>query len=249
MWKKVFIILVIVSLLIWAYILVTSVVNTDNKEITAINSQSSIQSLELIAQSASPSVVSIIIKTRMNIYRSDPYNFFEQIVWRTDVESGLWSGFFISDDWYIITSKHVVDNSDAEYIVVLQNGEQFSSRVVYIDRDSDIALIKINSDSHIFQPLKIQAPKNIIEIWETVVAIWNTLSENDNTISFGTITGVNWFLETDILLFPWNSWGPLVNIHWKVIGVNTAIDWSQDNISLATQINSEMIEIYLSSVK
>lgn len=243
--NKIVIILVIITLLAWSYILLVPSFQIDNNH----SLRGTRKTLTQISQEASSSVVSIIIKTQMDIYRSNPYNFFEQIVWQTDIESGLWSGFFVSSDWYIITSKHVIDDSDAEYIVVLQSGEQYSSEVAYLSDNEDIALIKINSDSQIFKPLEIQSSKNIIETWGSVIAIWNTLSENAHSVSFGIVSGINWLLETDVVLLPWNSWGPLISSNWKVIGINTAIDMLRDNAWLATQIDSEMVEIYLSSVK
>jgi len=84
--------------------------------------KSDIQSLENniteIAKEISPSVVNIIIKKDLVVYRSDPYGFFQQKIGSVRQKIGGGTGFFITKNGEILTNKHVVSDETAEYTVI-----------------------------------------------------------------------------------------------------------------------------------
>jgi len=139
------------------------------------------------------------------------------------------SGFLISDDGYILTNNHVIDNADK--ITVRVEGEQeLEAKVIGTDPQSDVALIKI-SDGRKFPYLPL-GDSDGLEVGEWVIAIGSPFGL-DRTVTVGVVSakgrnrmGINEyenFIQTDAAINPGNSGGPLLNIHGEVIGMNTAI--------------------------
>lgn len=208
-----------------------------------------------IVKNISPSVVSIIIKKDLTIYKWDPWWFFRQKVWVVNQKIWWWTGFFIRKDWVILTNKHVVSEQNATYTVILSSGEEFDAKVLWVVNDTDLAVLEIDSKKD-FVPLKF-APKNSVKIWQFAIAIWNALAEFDNSVSFWVISWLNrkiedsginltWLIQTDTAINPWNSGWPLLNISWEVVWINTAIvSWSQwiwFAISLSEEIIDEILK-------
>ncbi|KAF0189393.1 MAG: protease [Desulfobulbaceae bacterium] len=142
---------------------------------------------------------------------------------------GAGSGFLISDDGYILTNNHVIDNADK--ITVRVEGEQeLEAKVIGTDPQSDVALIKI-SDGRKFPYLPL-GDSDGLEVGEWVIAIGSPFGL-DRTVTVGVVSakgrnrmGINEyenFIQTDAAINPGNSGGPLLNIHGEVIGMNTAI--------------------------
>jgi len=242
MLKKLLISLASICFLIWLWVYIQG---------SFTNTKSETSSLETVWwEDISLSIVSIIEESKMDIYRSDPYNFFENIVWQIEVKSGQWKGFFVSDDGLIITNKHVINKENAKYTVILPDGSEYLSQIVYIDKQKDIALLQIDTDSTKVRPLDIQGEENIIHIWDPILTVWNPLTQNTrhgNIVNLGEEINENnytqeWLLQTDITLYSGDSWSPLIWNDWKVIWINTAYDISKSNTSYAIEITAEMIE-------
>jgi serine protease Do len=141
--------------------------------------------------------------------------------------SSLGSGFIISKDGYILTNHHVVDGAD-EVIVRLNNREEYEAKVIGSDKDSDVALIKIEGDN--FPMLKF-GDSNALKVGEWVLAIGSPFGF-DHTVTAGIVSAKgrslpsdNYvpFIQTDVAINPGNSGGPLFNMDGEVIGINSQI--------------------------
>lgn len=139
----------------------------------------------------------------------------------TDKSAG--SGFIISDEGYIVTNYHVIDNGDT--INVLTNDEKvFRAELIGYDLTKDVALLKIPGSS--YSELEI-ADSADIKVGEKVFAIGNPLglsfSVTEGIISAIGRKGPNGlaeYIQTDVSLNPGNSGGPLIDTKGRVIGIN-----------------------------
>ena len=142
---------------------------------------------------------------------------------------GVGSGFIIDAKGYIVTNNHVIE--DASRITVsLLSGERYRGTVVGIDRETDLALIKIDAD-HALPVMKF-GDSNAVQVGDWVLAIGSPFGL-DQTVTAGIIskkerdsqafTSFQRFLQTDAAINRGNSGGPLVNMHGEVIGVNSQI--------------------------
>jgi serine protease Do len=141
--------------------------------------------------------------------------------------NSLGSGFIISRDGYILTNHHVVDGAD-EVIVRLNNREEYEAKVIGSDKDSDVALIKIEGDD--FPMLKF-GDSNALKVGEWVLAIGSPFGF-DHTVTAGIVSAKSRslpsdnyvpFIQTDVAINPGNSGGPLFNMDGEVIGINSQI--------------------------
>lgn len=164
----------------------------------------------------------------------DPmYDFFRRFVPRNpglprDQESrSLGSGFIISNDGFILTNAHVVDQSD-EVTVRLSDKREFKARVIGADRRTDIALIKIEASG---LPKVTLGDPNRLRVGEWVVAIGSPFGF-DNSVTAGIVSAKGRslpqenfvpFIQTDAAVNPGNSGGPLFNMRGEVVGINSQI--------------------------
>jgi serine protease Do len=162
---------------------------------------------------------------------------------KKQISSG--TGFFVSADGLIITNKHVVQDAEAEYTAVTNNGDKLKAKVLVKDPFQDIAILKIDGDKFNYIPL---GDSNNIKIGQTAIAIGNSLGEFQNTISVGIISGLGrnivasgetlqGLIQTDAAINAGNSGGPLLNLSGQVIGVNTAMASGAENMGFALPIN------------
>lgn len=147
------------------------------------------------------------------------------------------SGVIVSEDGYIVTNNHVVENAD-EIEVVLNNNKTYKAKVIGRDKDTDLALVKIdekglpainfaNSDSALVGEW-VLAVGNPFNLASTVTAgIISAKGRNinllENDVSKGTNTAIESFIQTDAAVNPGNSGGALVNTNGELVGINTAI--------------------------
>lgn len=141
--------------------------------------------------------------------------------------SSLGSGFIISEDGYVLTNHHVIVGAD-EVIVRLDNRQEYEAKVVGSDKDSDVALLKIEGDD--FPTLKF-GDSNALKVGEWVLAIGSPFGF-DHTVTAGIVSAKgrslpsdNYvpFIQTDVAINPGNSGGPLFNMNGEVIGINSQI--------------------------
>ncbi len=166
-------------------------------------------------------------------------------------EIGGGSGFLVSDDGFIVTNSHVVDDESAAYTVYTNEGREYNARVVARDPILDIAIIKIDGSN--FKYLDF-GNSDAIETGQSVIAIGNALGEFRNTVSVGVVSGLSrtitatneigsvesleQLIQTDAAINQGNSGGPLLDLSGKVIGVNVAVASGAENIGFALSANS-----------
>lgn len=139
----------------------------------------------------------------------------------------LGSGFIISQDGYILTNAHVIDNAD-EVTVRLTDKREFKAKVIGADKRSDIALLKISAKD---LPVASIGDTSKLEVGEWVVAIGSPFGFT-NSVSQGIVSAMGRslpgenttpFIQTDVPINPGNSGGPLFNLRGEVIGINSQI--------------------------
>ena len=142
---------------------------------------------------------------------------------------GVGSGFIVSPKGYILTNEHVVEGS-SRIIIGLQSGEKFRGRVVGIDEETDVAVLKIDAPRDL--PTVILGDSNAAQVGDWVLAIGSPFGL-DQTVTAGIISkkerespyfsNFQRFLQTDAAINRGNSGGPLVNMRGEVIGINSQI--------------------------
>jgi serine protease Do len=142
---------------------------------------------------------------------------------------GVGSGFIVSAKGYILTNEHVID--DATRITVgLQSGEKYRARVVGIDPETDVAVLKIEAPRDL--PTVTLGDSNAAQVGDWVLAMGSPFGL-DQTVTAGIISKkerespyfniFQRFLQTDAAINRGNSGGPLVNMRGEVIGMNSQI--------------------------
>lgn len=160
------------------------------------------------------------------------------------------TGFFVSSDGLIVTNRHVVEDKEAEYSIVMNDGRKFYAEVLARDPFQDIAILKVDGGGFDYIPL---GNSDSVKIGQKVIAIGNALGEFQNTVSIGIISGLNRsvvatgalsgaeelreLIQTDAAINQGNSGGPLLNLSGEVIGINTAIAVGAENVGFALPIN------------
>ena len=224
----------------------------EEKFITITELQSEITTL---VKDVWPSVVNIIIKKDLALYRRDPWGFFQEQVGSVERQVGGWSGFFVTKEWIIMTNKHVVEDQNASYTVITNDGTEYEASVVALDPLTDLAIIKINNiEWKEFQTIDAIVDEESIQIGQFAIAIGNALWEFQNSVAFGVISGKNrsieagsqgsretqrlsWLLQTDTAINPGNSGGPLLNARGEVVGINTIKIETAEGMGFAIPIN------------
>jgi serine protease Do len=164
------------------------------------------------------------------------------------------SGFFISGDGYIVTNNHVVDNA-SEVEVVTDDGQTLTAKVIGTDKQTDLALIKVDSDKKFpFVTLSKERP----QIGQWVVAMGNPFGLG-GTVTAGIISAegrdigegpYDNFLQIDAPINRGNSGGPTFDLKGEVIGVNTAIfSPSGGSVGIAFDIPAGTVESVISQLQ
>jgi len=141
---------------------------------------------------------------------------------------GMGSGVIVSPEGLILTNAHVVKDAD-EIKVTVSDKRSYDAKVVGIDVESDIAVVKIDAKG---LPIATLGDSSKLQVGEIVFAIGNPFGLN-RTVTSGIVSATGRtnvgiidyedFIQTDAAINPGNSGGPLVNIDGEVIGINTAI--------------------------
>lgn len=155
---------------------------------------------------------------------------------------GFGSGVIINPEGYILTSHHVVDSA-SKIDVRLSDNRQFSARLVGQDRETDLALIKV--DTEVALPSAPMGDSDRLRPGQLVMAIGNPFVY-DHTVTVGVISALNRklgttifdnFIQTDAAINFGNSGGPLLNVKGEVIGINTLISSQGTGIGFSIPIN------------
>ncbi len=185
-----------------------------------------------VAQTVTPSIVQVTVVSTVKNKIPDSFHFF--FPFKDDVpreQQGGGSGIIISDDGYILTNNHVVE--DAKQVTVsLHDKREFDATVIGTDPLTDLAVIKIDAGN---LPAAYLGDSDKIKVGQWVMAIGNPLSLA-STVTAGIVSatsrnidiiedryGVENFIQTDAAINPGNSGGALVDLNGAVIGVNSAI--------------------------
>jgi serine protease Do len=234
-------------------------VSPPNQKVSPSFQPSGLPGFADLAEQVAPAVVSVITASFESSPRGrsrgiDPFQFFfgprdreeqrqpQQREFRND--SGG-SGFIISADGFVITNHHVVRGADR--VQVQQGDKTYDAEVKGTDEETDLALLKIESDDELaYLPLG-DSDKLRVGAW--VMAIGNPFGL-ENTVTVGVVsakgrriglsqatTSFEDFIQTDAAINFGNSGGPLVNISGEVIGINTAINYGAENVGFAVPVS------------
>lgn len=233
------------------------------------------QTVVQAVESASPSVVSIVISKDLPVIENCPYSPFSDLPpefrdffgggfeFSRPCEKGIehkevggGTGFIVSEDGLILTNKHVVSDTKAEYTVLTNDGKKYTAKVLARDPAQDLAVIKIIASG--LKPATL-GDSDSIKLGQTAIAIGNSLGEFRNTVSVGVVSGlarnitasgvgfgtetIEGVIQTDAAINPGNSGGPLLNLRGEVIAINTAIASGAQNIGFAIPINQARRDI------
>lgn len=161
------------------------------------------------------------------------------------------SGFIFSDDGYILTNFHVVEDSSS-ITVAMYDGKTYDAKLIGYDEGNDVAVLKIEAQN--LTPVVLGNSDNI-NVGDSVVAIGNPLGELTFSLTSGTISAKDRditmsngssmrLMQTDCAINSGNSGGALFNMYGEVIGItnakyssSSASEASIDNIGFAIPIN------------
>lgn len=169
---------------------------------------------------------------------------------------GSGSGVLISNDGYIVTNNHVIDQAD-DIEVSLNDNRTYKAEVIGVDPSTDLALLKIE-DKEPFVSVQLGSSEEI-RVGEWVLAIGNPFNLN-STVTAGIVSAkgrnihilkgsspIESFIQTDAAVNPGNSGGALVNLRGELIGINTAIasptgSYSGYSFAVPTSIVRKIVE-------
>lgn len=210
--------------------------------VQAVMAQARPESFADLADKVSPTVVNITTSTMVArgtgpspmVPEGSPFeDFFREFQDRNGQgnrprrSSALGSGFVISEDGFIVTNNHVIDGAD-EIVIEFITGEELEAELIGTDPNTDIALLKVESDEPLaFVPF---GDSDTARVGDWVLAVGNPLGQGFS-VSAGIVSQRNRalqgayddYIQTDAAINRGNSGGPLFNMDGEVVGVNTAI--------------------------
>ena len=174
-------------------------------------------------EETSPSVVFI---TTINLRR----DFFSTNIYK--MPAGTGSGFIWDSDGHIVTNYHVIKGAD-EAQITLWDQSTWDAKLVGVEPDKDLAVLKIKAPDDRLKPIKIGESKNLL-VGQKAFAIGNPFGF-DQTLTTGVISAlgreiesvtrrpITGVIQTNAAINPGNSGGPLLDSAYRLIGINTAI--------------------------
>ena len=203
-----------------------SITNNDSGELIVTNGDygETVGEVTGIERSYEYSLIDIFEKSEESIVQVS--------VLRGESDGGMGSGFVYSDEGYVITNQHVVQDAERVMITFL-DGEAYIGNVIGTDRDLDIAVVKVEPTNTYLQPIKI-GDSSKLKVGEKIAAIGNPFGLSGSMTS-GIVSQMGRLLpqetgysipdviQTDAAINPGNSGGPLINMKGEVVGINTAI--------------------------
>jgi Do/DeqQ family serine protease len=218
-----------------------------------------------IARKASPAVVNVYVRRRVQAFSSpfanDPFfrQFFGERFGRPSerVQSSLGSGVIVSPDGTVVTNTHVIKGrGETEIRVALADKREFDARVVVQDDKTDIAILKIEGGDGRFPTIEFE-DSDTLEVGDLVLAIGNPFGVGQ-TVTSGIISALarteigksdsQVFIQTDAAINPGNSGGALIDMSGRLVGINTMI-FSQSGGSqgIGFAIPSNLVRLYVQS--
>jgi serine protease Do len=186
----------------------------------------SLPDLSAVAERAIQASVNISSTQQVEV---DP--FFQLFYGRDAVvpQTSLGSGVFVSNDGYVVTNSHVVQSSRADIRVTLTDNRELAARVIGIDPQSDLAVLKVDARNVSSLPW---GDSSKLRVAEWVLAIGNPFEFNQ-TVTLGIVSAQNRhdpqlaiyndFIQHDAAINPGNSGGALVTSRGELVGINTLI--------------------------
>lgn len=200
-----------------------------------------------VVKKAAPAVVNIYTKRRvqvqspLSLFYNDPMfrRFFggqlsrRQLTQERVVQS-LGSGVIVHPSGIVVSSTHVVAESD-EISAVLNDGSEFPARIVALDKETDLAILMLETDDQALPYLRLASSRSL-EVGDLVLAIGNPFGVGQ-TVTSGIVSAIarpvgeltrkipksQAFIQTDAAINPGNSGGALVDMQGRMVGINTAI--------------------------
>lgn len=166
---------------------------------------------------------------------------------------GLGSGVIIDKEGFILTNEHVIHGAD-KITVTLPDGREFEGSLTGSDVQSDLAVVKVDSDKDL--PFAELGNSDNVKIGHWAIAIGNpfafAVKNPEPTLTVGVVSALGRSLprtdrrlreysdliQTDAAINPGNSGGPLVNIQGEIIGINVAILGGAEGIGFAVPVNT-----------
>ena len=172
---------------------------------------------------------------------------------QTPKKEATGSGVIISSDGYIVTNNHVVEGAD-ELTVTLNDNREFSARIVGTDKQTDLALIKVDAKNLPTLPI---GNSDDLKVGEWVIAVGNPYNLN-STVTAGIVSakarglgatpnGIESFIQTDAAINPGNSGGALVNTRGELVGINAMLysqtgSYSGYGFAIPTSIMTKVVD-------
>lgn len=214
-----------------------------------------------LVKKVSPSVVTISVKTPPTVSSRgqgdpflEPFGIFNDTPGQSQpnsISQDIGSGFVISQDGLIVTNKHVVSDTESTYKVIMKDNKTYDVVKIYRDPVNDLSILKIDGSG--LTPVQL-GDSDKLQVGQFALAIGTALGEFRNTVTTGVISGLGRgitagsplegaverldnVIQTSAAINPGNSGGPLIDSSGNVIGVNTAVSTSGQNIGFAIPIN------------
>ncbi|MEX0646441.1 MAG: Do family serine endopeptidase [Balneolaceae bacterium] len=187
-----------------------------------------------IAEQTNPTVVTIVTTQTVRQRQQSPLSFFFNDPRfnqeREFQREGLGSGVIVSEDGYILTNNHVIDNAD-DIKIMLFDGDELDAEIVGADPGSDIAVLKVDVTD---LPAIPMGNSDEMRVGEMVLAIGSPLNQEfAHSVSMGIVSATGRsslglspfenYIQTDAAINPGNSGGALINVDGQLVGINTAI--------------------------
>jgi serine protease Do len=186
-----------------------------------------------VAEKVNPSIVQITVVTSTKSSTQEGFHFF--FPFQEDApkeQQGGGSGIIISEDGYILTNNHVVEDAKS-VTITLHDKREFEATVIGTDPLTDLAVIKVDATK---LPAAYLGDSDKLKVGQWVMAIGNPLTLT-STVTAGIVSATNRklnmqnddsysvrdYIQTDAVINPGNSGGALVDLNGAVIGINSAI--------------------------
>ncbi len=234
---------------------ITKPVSYSNTNISDVN-------FNLAAEKSLNAVVHITTQYTQKYRSNTLYDFFygnRGQTYSKEVPLSSGSGVIISNDGYIVTNNHVIENSE-KIKVVLNDKRSYNATLVGKDKSTDLALLKIEEED---LPFLSYGNSDELNIGDWVLAVGNPFNLN-STVTAGIVSAkarninimnqqyaIESFIQTDAAVNPGNSGGALVNTNGQLVGINTAIASKTGSyvgysfavpVSIVQKIVSDLIE-------